>query len=414
MIVHARNFVDQGQRYSLAITGCFSREAVQDPPTPAATPAPQATAEEKPSLASRSSCPSSRQFQLVLNTAENGDQLLWNLVGSTVGNDGVKTVASGPPRGGDGYEDQSRYVATACLEPSRRYRFQLRNRSGGAIAGRYELSYGGQAVFDTRSSSGVLGRVSTFRFKTTEDDGYQRLGSNAFAPHIQSSEEVVMSTSEAADLGLLSKAYDDYSDGGVLAQATSSVNWSSNHMTPTSEDVEEVGEAKEAFPEGGGSESNDANEPFIDSTTYDDHLEALGEAFEHAPANVDELVDRGNVDGVVEVGEPKTVDTDEFGIQQQEFEGYEDGSEPTATTEEDDKDHLEIVGEVFEHMPAGVGEPDREGVGMREDDHEVRDINTGEPIHSSETLLMEGGDEGREEVGGEASEHAPARDGESV
>ena len=79
IIVDARNFVDKGQKYSLAITGCFSEIEKQSTMTASAATTPAT----KPASAERSSCPSNRIFQLTLNTADDGGQLSWNLIGST-------------------------------------------------------------------------------------------------------------------------------------------------------------------------------------------------------------------------------------------------------------------------------------------------------------------------------------------
>ncbi len=439
IIVHARNFGEDGQRYSLAVTGCFSEES---PAAAAPVPAPVAAA--KPDSASRNdsassqnepSCPMDGLFELTLNTADDGAQLSWNLIASVPGNNGVDHVASGPADHRSGYEDDSRYVESACLDSGKRYRFQLRNKTGDVIRGQYKLTYGGTVVFDSQSSGGRLGRVSTFRFKTTDSGSYQTLGSNAFSPHMQSGDEAVISTIEAGDVEVLSSAYDDSNDGGdgiMLTQHTEEelrqhITWTSEYIA-TSEDIEEVGDVKEATPaeEEVVGRSNDI--VLLPDASMDDHIEEESPAVEHLPieeedigrgdfelhsdveVHVEDVVVQDGYEGYAKVGEVKMAEDpydedldgdglidiypgydeveegtafdlmspgeeyrqDEFELRQQEFEDVE-------FTDSQDDDHEEALGEAIERAPIDAAERDREGAEEpREERATTRVVETGE------------------------------------
>ena len=62
---------------------------------------------------------------------------------STVDN-GIETVASSLE-----YSIFATITKKVCLDAGRRYRFQIRNKSGGAILRTIRLFYGGETLFDS-------------------------------------------------------------------------------------------------------------------------------------------------------------------------------------------------------------------------------------------------------------------------
>ena len=138
-------------------------------------------------------CPSDRLFLVGLSTSNDGGQLAWNLIKS-LSDGGIERITNGPI-GSFGYENRKEYLFSACLEPTTRYRFQLRNTSGNSIEGSYKLTYGGLEIFNSQwTSQDQMGRVSTFRFETDQNGMYQQLASSAFSPHVE--------LSESADIGV--------------------------------------------------------------------------------------------------------------------------------------------------------------------------------------------------------------------
>lgn len=230
VIVHARNFATSAQPYSLAITGCFSEEEVTAPlaaapaPTPPPTqpptrlPTPPPTQQQQrptsndiglaiaPKSAVARSCPLNALFEIEVTTANDGDQLSWNFIKSLEGG-GVERIFTEPSS--SAYENNRRYVASTCLSPSTRYRFQLRNQSGESIQGRYKLTYRGSVIFNSQWAQNALGRTSTFRFKTDSSGGFDELGSNSFAPHIQTSESAEIKAEGLSSSGFGEALYDD-------------------------------------------------------------------------------------------------------------------------------------------------------------------------------------------------------------
>eukprot|EP00571_Detonula_confervacea_P004412 CAMPEP_0172322498 /NCGR_PEP_ID=MMETSP1058-20130122/46071_1 /TAXON_ID=83371 /ORGANISM="Detonula confervacea, Strain CCMP 353" /LENGTH=210 /DNA_ID=CAMNT_0013038257 /DNA_START=327 /DNA_END=956 /DNA_ORIENTATION=- len=131
------------------------------------------------------------------------------------------------------------YITPVCLNESTRYRFQLRNTSGGAILGQYKLTYRGQVIFNTEwSSNNNLGRVSTFRFKTNENGKYVALGSNSFTPHAQLSESAEIGAEGLAGEHVMAMT-------GLIHEENS--HGSSEHMrSPQGYDYHEEGEGEES------------------------------------------------------------------------------------------------------------------------------------------------------------------------
>lgn len=195
IVVEAKNFATYGEKYSLAITGCFSVKgssttaplAQQEWSDTDTAPLVQQEWTEFSNLSiTRSSCSPERIFHLSLNTASDGHQLTWNLI-KTVIDGGIERIINGPVDS-SGYENDTEYAISTCLEPSTRYRFQLRNTSGDGIAGWYKLTYGDLAIFDSQlASQDHMGRVSTFRFETDQYGMYQQLASNTFTPRVEMS-----------------------------------------------------------------------------------------------------------------------------------------------------------------------------------------------------------------------------------
>ena len=179
VVVNARNFATNQQRYSLAITGCFQEGKASRATDPAPSPSTP--------VSWSSSCPGNRRFEAVINSS-SAHNLSWNLIKNE--NNGIKMIFNS-----SGNQNTKTYRASACLDPSSRYRFQIRTRNGNVINGRYMLSYKGEVVFNSKwFPSSQMGRVSSNKFKTDSDGSYQRLGSNSFAP-------LIFKTSEATEIG---------------------------------------------------------------------------------------------------------------------------------------------------------------------------------------------------------------------
>ena len=177
VVVNARNFATNQQRYSLAMTGCFQEGKASRATDPA--PSPPST-----SVSWSSSCPGNRRFEAVINSS-SAHNLSWNLIKNE--NNGIKMIFNS-----SGNQNTKTYRASACLDPSSRYRFQIRTRNGNVINGRYMLSYKGEVVFNSKwFPSSQMGRVSSNKFKTDSEGIYQRLGSNSFA----------FKTSETTEIG---------------------------------------------------------------------------------------------------------------------------------------------------------------------------------------------------------------------
>jgi len=180
VVVNARNFATNQQRYSLAITGCFQEGKASRATDPAPSPPSSST-----SVSWSSSCPGNRRFEAVINSS-SAHNLSWNLIKNE--NNGIKMIFNS-----SGNQSTKTYKVSACLDPSSRYRFQLRTRNGNVINGRYMLSYKGEVVFNSKwFPSSQMGRVSSNKFKTDSDGSYQRLGSNSFA----------FKTSETTEIGV--------------------------------------------------------------------------------------------------------------------------------------------------------------------------------------------------------------------
>ena len=171
IFVNAKNLAFHGQKYSLVVTGCFTREVsvmkpVNTDRAPAAEEKPAASTTRPPLLLemieTKLGCPSERLFKLDLNTSTDGESLAWDLVMSTADN-GIETVASGA-----GYNNFALFSEKMCLDAGRRYRFRIRNMSGGSIASTIGLDYGGEKLFDSSQRDQELGRVSSYRFRTSD------------------------------------------------------------------------------------------------------------------------------------------------------------------------------------------------------------------------------------------------------
>ena len=200
IVVEAKNFATYGESYSLAVTGCFIvkgssttapvQRALSENDTVTNHVDQQEFTEYSTSSIKKSSC---LPFQLSLNTASNGDHLTWSLIKTL--NDGadIEKIISGPSDS-SGYENDREYNFSACLKPSSRYRFQLRNTSGENINGWYKLTYGEFMIFNSQQvPQDHWGRVSTFRFETDEFGAYQKMSSNAFTPRVETGKSAEVS-----------------------------------------------------------------------------------------------------------------------------------------------------------------------------------------------------------------------------
>lgn len=197
IVVEAKNFATYGESYSLAVTGCFIvkgssstapvQRTLSENDVDSNAIVQQEFTEYSTSSIEKSSC---LPFQLSLNTASNGQHLTWGLIKTL--NDGadIEKIISGPSDS-SGYQNDREYDFSACLKPSTRYRFQLRNTSGENINGWYKLSYGEFVIFNSQQvPRDHWGRVSTFRFETDEFGAYQQLSSNAFTPRVEKGKSV--------------------------------------------------------------------------------------------------------------------------------------------------------------------------------------------------------------------------------
>ena len=231
IIVDATNLSLYSQKYSLAITGCFSSESngsateaivgrspqtkqpterpTKQPtkqPTKKPTKQPQAISAYSSARAETIIDCSDRLFKVALSTGEDGQDLSWSLIGST-NQGGIERLISG---GGSGYSQNEQYVRSACLDPGKRYRFQVKNTARNNISGRYKLTYAGKVIFNAR---GGMGRTSTFRFKTEDDGSFKQLGSNTFETHVSFNDETEV---PIVDLMLSEATFG--SNDGVLQQ----------------------------------------------------------------------------------------------------------------------------------------------------------------------------------------------------
>lgn len=231
IIVDATNLSLYSQKYSLAITGCISSESngsateaivgrspqtkqpterpTKQPtkqPTKKPTKQPQAISAYSSARAETITDCSDRLFKVALSTGEDGQDLSWSLIGST-NQGGIERLISG---GGSGYSQNEQYVRSACLDPGKRYRFQVKNTAHNNISGRYKLTYAGKVVFNAR---GGMGRASTFRFKTEDDGSFKQLGSNTFETHVSFNDETEV---PIVDLMLSEATFG--SNDGVLQQ----------------------------------------------------------------------------------------------------------------------------------------------------------------------------------------------------
>ena len=176
VVVHARNFAFEREKYSLAITGCLADEAKQPDLTEA--------------VKSSSICPNGELFEFELNAAENGQQIEWNIIGSTM-NNGVEMIAAGP--GAEDaymYNNYQKYYQSFCLVQGTKYRFQIRNAGGSGVgSGSYSISYGGSVIFDSESS-GDFGSVANHRFQVTSS-GFKVLGGKTRSFMLYQDDEVL-------------------------------------------------------------------------------------------------------------------------------------------------------------------------------------------------------------------------------
>lgn len=220
VVVNARNFATNQQKYSLAITGCFQEGKASR----ATDPAPPSSST---SVSWSSSCPGNRRFEAVINSS-SAHNLSWNLIKNE--NNGIKMIFNS-----SGNQNTKTYRASACLDPSSRYRFQIRTRNGNVINGRYMLSYKGEVVFNSKwFPSSQMGRVSSNKFKTDSDGSYQRLGSNSFnAP-------LTFKTSKTTEIGVEG----DLNQSIVFGAADKLVYYENPYISSTTGEVDKEEELK--------------------------------------------------------------------------------------------------------------------------------------------------------------------------
>ncbi|KAL7554072.1 hypothetical protein ACHAWF_017502 [Thalassiosira exigua] len=308
IVVNAQNFALASQKYSLAVTGCFTLSAgggskverTATPPTPRPTRPPTLEFSDNSSSNTAPSCPSSRLFQIALKTADDGAHLTWTLISSSEGG-GVHYVAASPQ---GGYDDYRQYREKVCLESDQRYRFQMRNKSGDAIRASYLLIYGGSAIFNTRQSAQALGRASTFRFQTDGDGTYGALGSNAFTTNFQSGDEVEVgahSFEPSAELGSTVLSSSSYVHHEEDSEFTDEQYVSADGIGEGSSEVDEQGEGVGQLLENGhdavyGDRGDDVD--FIDEQAddvdfIDEQADDVDFIDEQALVDNDELTDAG-------------------------------------------------------------------------------------------------------------------------
>ncbi|KAL7536115.1 hypothetical protein ACHAXR_006924, partial [Thalassiosira sp. AJA248-18] len=376
ILVDAKNFATFDQKYSLVVTGCFSDNApntqqnsanasnAQRSPTKRPTKRPTKQPTKRPTtpvtaytatIAKTNNCPN-RLFKLALNTANDGQQLTWNLIANT-SSGGVERIMSGPPSN-SGYANNQQYLLSTCLPPSKRYRFQVRNKSGGNIRGGYKLSYGGNVIFNSAwSSSGNLGRVSTFRFKTQDTGRYQQLGSNTFKTHVQLIEETEISSEMGlADVGGISSSHDS---GSLLSEDS---NDSMEHILVAvdADNYEAVGRGMLDDDEN-EDEEPEVEETFsIDANDEEDGEELVGDVVEHVPPSTEEYDEIDNGEG----GGGKLLGDGEY--------SEEDGSRESDGV--GDEDGIEVEGGLLEHTPESeYGGEVNDGESLDEYDSEEED-----------------------------------------
>ncbi|EJK48925.1 hypothetical protein THAOC_32238, partial [Thalassiosira oceanica] len=126
IFVNAKNLAFNGQKYSLVVTGCFTRQDLATKPVdtaraPAVEERPAVTTTRPPlmfeMIDTKLGCPNERLFKLELNTSTDGEALAWDLAMSTADN-GIEMVASGT-----GYSNFATITKKLCLDAGRRYRF---------------------------------------------------------------------------------------------------------------------------------------------------------------------------------------------------------------------------------------------------------------------------------------------------
>ena len=214
VIVDAKNLATYQQAYSLAITGCFSRQQTSDTLT-------QQEFSVGSLASTRSLCPSDRLFQMELSAdIYKQQELTWNLI--KISDDGgIEELFNGSSDNEDGI------VPTSCLDASSKYRFQMRSSSGAVIQGQYQLTYGGTVIFNSQLTQ--LGRVSTLRFETDGSGVYHQQGRNSYATHVK--------FSNSAEIGAEGSSSTSYSS-----------TWSSEDSGPTylADEEEEEDEGSES------------------------------------------------------------------------------------------------------------------------------------------------------------------------
>jgi hypothetical protein len=161
VVVHARNFATNFQRYSLAISGCLRT----DEPTNSPSAAPQLQVEEavdKPSGSTKSLCPDSEIFELEMTAAAGENKMIWDLIMPSA-DATSETILSGP--NASEYQENKTYYYSACLQPNR-YRFKMLNIGDAS----YKMSVGGEEILNSKTLNHTS-NIYTFRFRVTAD-GY--------------------------------------------------------------------------------------------------------------------------------------------------------------------------------------------------------------------------------------------------
>jgi hypothetical protein len=180
VIVAATNLATHGQKYSLAVTGCFHRQVASE------NELTQQQFSIEDMLTTRSSCLPDRLFQVEMNVDSNEQQVTWSLI--KILSDGrIEELINGPASGND-VADNATSTSSSCLDASTRYRFEVRSYSGDIIRGQYQLTYGDTVIFNSELSH--LGRVSTLRFETDVNGLYHQQGRNSYTAHVEWSDTV--------------------------------------------------------------------------------------------------------------------------------------------------------------------------------------------------------------------------------
>ena len=162
VVVHARNFATNFQRYSLAISGCLHTDEQTESPSAA----PQMQVGEiidKPSGSTKiASCPDSELFELELTAAAGENKMIWDLIMPNADTT-TETILSGPDS--SEYTENITYYYSACLQPNR-YRFKMLNIGDAS----YKMTVGGEEILDSKTLNHTS-NIYTFRFKVTAE-GY--------------------------------------------------------------------------------------------------------------------------------------------------------------------------------------------------------------------------------------------------